>query len=186
VPIFTNDNKAQVMDYAGRVLQSLREKHSVELDDDEQNSPGWRFAEAELRGVPVRIEVGPRDLAKEQLVLVRRDTGEKIIVPVREAQARVAGLLAEIQNNLFHRALAFRKENTHQAADYESFKRIVEEQGGFVESPWCGSAACEARIKDETKATIRVLPLGRNDFEGRACLLCGQQARQLAVFARAY
>jgi len=186
VPIFKNDTRAQVMEFAQRLAGRLRETRSVELDDDEQNSPGYRFAEAELRGVPIRVEVGPRDVAQDQVVLVRRDTGEKLPVPAAEVPARAAALLEEIQNNLFHRALEFRKEHTHTAEDYESFKRTIDEEGGFIESPWCGAAACEARIKEETKATIRVLPLGRKPPEGRTCLLCGEKAKELAVFARAY
>ena len=186
VPIFKNENKSQVMEYARRLFERLRETFSVELDDDEQNSPGYRFAEAELRGVPLRFEVGPRDVAKDQVVLVRRDTGEKLPIPSPEAPTRAALLLQEIQHNLYHRALEFRKEHTHSVDDYESFKRIIDQDGGFVESPWCGSAACEGKVKDETKATIRVLPLGRSKPDGKSCLLCGEKANELAVFAKAY
>ncbi|MBN1837555.1 MAG: proline--tRNA ligase [Spirochaetales bacterium] len=186
VPIFKNDTKATVLEFAQRLAARLRETRTVELDDDEQNSPGYRFAEAELRGVPLRIEVGPRDVAQDQVVLVRRDTGEKLPVPSAEVPARAGALLEEIQANLYHRALEFRKAHTHAAEDYESFKEIIDGEGGFVESPWCGGAACEARIKEETKATIRVLPLGRASPEGKSCLLCAEKARELAVFARAY
>jgi prolyl-tRNA synthetase len=186
VPIFKNESRAQVMEFARRLQGLLSETRSVELDDDEQNSPGYRFAEAELRGVPLRIEVGPRDVAQDQVVLVRRDTGEKLPVPSREVPSRAAGLLQDIQQNLYRRALEFRKAHTHAVDDYDSFKRIIEVEGGFVESPWCGAAACEARIKDDTKATIRVLPLGRSAPEGKSCLLCGEKANELAVFARAY
>jgi prolyl-tRNA synthetase len=125
-------------------------------------------------------------LVGNQAMLVRRDTYEKIPVANPEVETRVKQLLEEIQNNLYHRALAFRKENTHQAEDYQSFKKLIEEQGGFIESGWCGNADCEAKIKKETKATIRVLPMGRNGAGNRTCILCGEKAKELAVFAKAY
>ena len=110
----------------------MKNQLSVQIDEDDQNSPGWKFAEAELQGIPIRIEVGPKDMEKNQVVLVRRDTYQKIPVAVNEAETRVRQLLEEIQNSLFHRALAFKKENTHQAEDYQSFKTLIEEQGGLV------------------------------------------------------
>ncbi len=186
VPIFKNENKAEVIGYARKLFERLKTQISVQIDEDDQNSPGWKFAEAELQGIPIRIEVGPKDMEKNQVVLVRRDTYQKIPVSVDEAENRVRQLLEEIQNGLYHRALAFRKENTHQAEDYSSFKTLIMEQGGFVECGWCGSAACEAKIKDETKATIRVLPLGRNGPPDGNCILCGEKATELAVFAKAY
>ena len=186
VPIFKNENKAQVVGYARKLYERLKTQVSVEIDEDDQNSPGWKFAEAELHGIPIRIEVGPKDMEKNQAMLVRRDTYEKIPVANPEVETRVKQLLEEIQNNLYHRALAFRKENTHQAEDYQSFKKLIEEQGGFIESGWCGNADCEAKIKKETKATIRVLPMGRNGAGNRTCILCGEKAKELAVFAKAY
>jgi prolyl-tRNA synthetase len=186
VPIFKNETRARVLEFARRLQSLLSQTRSVELDEDEQNSPGYRFAEVELRGVPLRIEVGPRDVAQDQVVMVRRDTGEKLPVKSGDVPARAAELLQEIQQNLYRRALEFRKAHTHSVDDYEGFKRIIEGEGGFVESPWCGSAACEAKIKDETKATIRVLPLGRSAPENKSCLLCGEKATELAIFAKAY
>jgi prolyl-tRNA synthetase len=186
VPIFKNENKPEVIGYARKLYERLKTQVAVQIDEDDQNSPGWKFAEAELQGIPIRIEVGPKDLEKNQVVLVRRDSYQKIQVPVNQAETRVKQLLEEIQNGLYHRALAFRKENTHQVGDYQSFKKTIEEQGGFIESGWCGSAACEARIKEETKATIRVLPMGRNGPPEGNCVLCGEKAAELAVFAKAY
>jgi prolyl-tRNA synthetase len=186
LPIFTNQNKTQVLDYAHRLHERLKERYSVSIDEDDQSSPGFRFAEAELSGIPVRIEAGPRDMQKEQVLLVRRDTLQKLPVPVREVEAKLGELLQEIQNNLYHRALRFREENTHRIDDYPSFRKMMDEQGGFIESGWCGKAECEARIKEDTKATIRVLPMGRDPIEGRRCLVCGEEAKELAVFAKAY
>jgi prolyl-tRNA synthetase len=186
VPIFKNENKAQVLGYARKLFERLKAQASVQIDEDDQNSPGWKFAEAELQGIPIRIEVGPKDMEKGQVVLVRRDTYQKIPIAAGEAEARVGQLLEEIQNSLFRRALAFMKENTHRVADYREFRKIAEEQGGFIESPWCGNPECEAKIKEQTKATIRVLPMGRNGLEDELCILCGQKATKLAVFAKAY
>jgi prolyl-tRNA synthetase len=185
VPIFKNENKAQVVGYARRLFEALKARYSLTIDDDDQSSPGFKFAEAELQGIPVRVEVGPKDIEKDQVVLVRRDTGEKLPTPANRVESRIGELLEEIQNNLLHRALAFRKDNTRRVDDYESFKTLIEEQGGFLECGWCGSAACEAKIKEDTKATIRVLPLGREAPSG-SCLLCGEKAKEIAVFAKAY
>ncbi|UCF99795.1 MAG: proline--tRNA ligase [Spirochaetaceae bacterium] len=186
VPIFKNENKAEVIGYARKLFERLKNQVAVQIDEDDQNSPGWKFAEAELQGIPIRIEVGPKDMEKGQALLVRRDTHKKIPVPISEAETRVKQLLEEIQNSLYHRALTFRKENTHQAQDYQSFKQLIEEQGGFVESSWCGNSECETKIKEETKATIRVLPMGRNQLPDKSCILCGEKATELAVFAKAY
>ena len=186
VPIFKNENKAEVIGYARKLYERLKTQVSVRIDDDDQNSPGWKFAEAELQGIPIRIEAGPKDMEKNQVVLVRRDNYQKIPVSVNEAETRVKQLLEEIQNQLYHRALAFRKENTHQVSDYQSFKSLIDEQGGFIECGWCGNPDCEAKIKDETKATIRVLPMGRNGPADSTCILCGEKATELAVFAKAY
>ncbi len=186
VPIFTNKNKTEVLGYARKLAERLRAAHTVELFDDDQSSPGWKFAEAELSGIPVRIEVGPRDMEKGQVLLVRRDTLEKLPVPEKEAEERVKALLEDIQASLFRRALAFRKQNTRPIDDYAAFKSFMEGDGGFAESGWCGDAACEAKIKDETKATIRVLPLGREPPNGRPCVCCGAQAKEIAIFAKAY
>ncbi len=186
VPIFRNETKDQVLAYARRLYERLRPQFSAVLDDDPQNSPGWKFAEWELAGVPVRLELGPKDMQKDQVMVVRRDTGEKAPVPVAQVEEKVRDLLADIQRSLFRRALAFRQENTHRVASYAEFQKLIEEPGGFLEAGWCGDAACEAKIKEETKATIRVLPLDRARPEGLSCLLCGRPAAELAVFARAY
>jgi prolyl-tRNA synthetase len=158
----------------------------VVLDDDDQNTPGWKFSEYELQGVPVRIECGPRDIEKGQVVIARRDTGEKAFVAVAEAPARVAALLETVQQALFDKALAFRKANTRRTDDYAEFQKLLEGPGGFIESGWCGDAACEAKVKTETTATIRVLPIGQPAPEDARCVVCGKKAAHLATFALAY
>ncbi|MFW5995345.1 MAG: His/Gly/Thr/Pro-type tRNA ligase C-terminal domain-containing protein, partial [Spirochaetia bacterium] len=146
-----------------------------------------KFAEWELAGVPVRVELGPRDMEKGQAVLVRRDTGEKISVPAHEVPDRLSSLLEEIQSSLFERARAFRDENTFELDDYEEMKAVLNGNGGFVIAPWDGDPASEAKVKEETKATIRVLPVGNEEkARGRSCIVSGNPARHMAVFSRAY
>jgi prolyl-tRNA synthetase len=194
VPIFRNKNKEEVLSYARGIYESLRktlggELNRVVIDEDESNSPGWKFAEWEMVGVPVRIEIGPRDMENQKVVLVRRDTGEKEFVSTDQAANRVQQLLDEIQQNLFDQAKQFRENNTHQATSYEEFKELFagDGGGGFVYAPWNGDAEVEVKIKAETKATIRVLPsTSQADAAGKTCIFSGQPAKYMAVFAKAY
>jgi len=186
VPIFKNETKDAVVAFARMLRDALAPDFRVLLDEDDQNTPGWKFSEYEVQGIPVRLEVGPRDMEKGQVVVVRRDTGEKAFVPVAEAGATLRTLLQSIQTSLYQRALKFRTDNTFRARDYAELGRLLDEPGGFVEAGWCGDAACEARVKEETKATIRLLPLDRKDTGGAPCVVCGKSARDIAVFGRAY
>jgi prolyl-tRNA synthetase len=185
IPIYKNDTKGDVLRYAESIKESLGDSVKTVLDDDDQSSPGWKFAQWELYGVPVRIEVGPKDMQNNQAVLVRRDTGEKLHVPFPEIRDRVEGLLEAIQQNLFDRALAFRKEHTHHADSFGECVELFKNDSGFVEAGWCGSEECEMKMKDETKATIRVLPFDRETTEG-SCVVCSGKAKYTAVFAKAY
>jgi len=187
VPIFKTDTKAAVVGFAAKRRDALAaEGVRVVLDDDDQNTPGWKFSEYELQGVPLRIECGPRDLEKGQVGSARRATGEKAPVPVAEAPVRARALLDEVQRALFARALAVRKANTRRTDDYAEFRALLEGPGGFVESGWCGDAACEAKVKSETTATIRVLPSEPSEPHGARCGACGKPAAHLATFALAY
>jgi prolyl-tRNA synthetase len=158
----------------------------VMLDDRDTQTPGWKFNEWELRGVPLRLEIGPKDLEKSQVVLARRDTREKSFVPMDGLAAHVEQLLATIQRALFDRAVAFRQEHTSSTDSYDEFKEIMEGRPGFVISPWCGSAQCEADIKTETQATIRNIPFGSAPADGKTCLKCGGPATVHAWFAKSY
>jgi prolyl-tRNA synthetase len=186
VPIYKNENKAMVLEYARSLYSELKTRHSVQLYDDDQSSPGFKFAETELLGIPLRLEIGPKEIEKGELVLARRDTGEKTGVRREEVAGRIAPLLEEIQNNLYHRALTFRKEHTFNAKDYPAFVEIMKGEGGFVDAGWCGDPACEEKIKADTKATIRVLPLGREERQHRTCVCCGKTSQHDAVIAKAY
>ena len=160
----------------------------VMLDDRDAYTPGWKFAEWEMRGVPLRLEIGPKDIEKNQVVLARRDSREKAFVPMPGLTAHVASLLDTIQRALFDRAVKFREEHTTRADSYEEFKRIMDGRPGFVVSPWCGDAECEAQIKTETQATLRNIPMNaaRWDVGGPPCIRCGRPAVAEAWFAKAY
>ena len=155
----------------------------VMLDDRDAYTPGWKFAEWEMRGVPLRLEIGPKDIEKQSVLTVRRDTRTKAPAPMEGIAGRVTALLDEIQASLFERARKFRDEHTTEAATYEAFVKLMEGRPGFVISPWCGSAQCEAEIKAETQATIRNV---RSDAPSGTCLKCGKPATAMAYFAKAY
>ena len=157
----------------------------VQLDATEENSPGWKFAEWELRGVPLRLEIGPKDIEKSQVFSARRDTREKAALPMADLASHVRTLLDAIQTNLFDRARAFRDEHTTEVSTWATFVETMDGRPGYVVAPWCGSADCEAAIKAETQATLRNVPLGSPSVESQ-CVKCNGQASVRAWFAKAY
>ena len=187
VPIPRGNWRETVLPTARRVRDELVARGMrVFIDDRESQTPGWKFNEWELRGVPLRLEIGPKDIEKSQVVLARRDTREKSSAPMEGLAAHVEDLLAIIQRALFERALKFREEHTSTTDSYEEFKAIMEGRPGFVVSPWCGSAACEAAIKAETQATIRNIPFDAPAVSGKTCVKCDGAATTYAWFAKAY
>ncbi|MFT3738203.1 MAG: proline--tRNA ligase [Breznakibacter sp.] len=157
----------------------------VKFDDNDKKKPGWKFAEYELKGVPVRLAMGPRDLENGTVEIARRDTLTKEIVPLVDAENHVVELLDKIQQNIFQKALDFRTVNTTKVDSYDEFKRVLDEKGGFVLAHWDGTSETEQQIKEETKATIRCIPLDNPKEEGK-CILTGKPSEQRVVFARAY
>jgi prolyl-tRNA synthetase len=153
--------------------------------DDRDERPGWKFAEWELRGVPLRLEIGPKDIEKSQVLVARRDTREKIGVPMDGLTARLLELLEDVQRTLFARAVAFRDEHTQDADTYDAFKQTLEGRPGFVLARWCGSAVCEAQIKTDTQATIRNIPLDGPPADG-TCVRCDAAAQHVVRFAKSY
>src|SRR5262249_52375009 len=137
----------------------------VMMDDRDAYTPGWKFAEWELRGVPLRLEIGPKDIEKSQVMLARRDTREKMAAPIDGLEDRMTSLLKEIQQALYDRARQFREEHTHRVSSYEDFKKEMEGRPGFLIAAWCGSAECEAKIKAETQATLRNIPFGGEEVK---------------------
>ncbi len=185
IPIISKKTQEMVRQKAGELLATLEDDFRVELDDREGYSPGWKYNEWEMKGVPLRLEIGPKDIKNNQVVLVRRDTGEKEFVPMDNLQGKIASLLVEIQANMYAQAIKFREDNTHFLEDYELFKKTIKEKKGFVVSAWCGSSSCEEKIKEETKATIRCIPLEQKEKRG-SCIYCKEQATSTVYFARAY
>jgi prolyl-tRNA synthetase len=155
------------------------------LDDRDAYTPGWKFAEWELRGVPLRLEIGPRDIEKAQVVLARRDTREKLVAPMDGLEGAVAALLEKIQDALLAAARAFRDQRTTRVSTFAEFARLMEGRPGFVIAPWCETADCEALIKAETQATIRNIPFDAPAPDG-PCVRCGRTATVTAWFAKAY
>ena len=187
VPITRGNWRETVLPKAQAIRDELVAKGiRVMLDDRDSQTPGWKFNEWELRGVPLRLEIGPKDLEKSQVVLARRDTRVKSFVPMEGLVAHVEELLATIQKALYDRAVAYRDEHTSSTDSYDEFKQIMDGRPGFVISPWCGSATCEAQIKTETQATIRNIPFISPPADGKACLKCAAPATAHAWFAKSY
>ena len=185
VPILTASSREAVLSAVGDIQQRLSKVCRVEADCREEYSPGWKFNEWELKGVPIRLEIGPRDLKAGQVVLVRRDTGEKTAATMDGLEAAVVDMLDDVQKGLYLKAKRFVEDNTRTVEDYDSFKKILEGRRGFLDAPWCGEQACEAAIKEETGATIRCIPMGRSPRPGR-CIRCGKDTDSWVYFARAY
>jgi prolyl-tRNA synthetase len=188
VPIYkTDEEKVAVLDAARKLKGELAKAGiRVTLDEREGSSPGWKFNDWEMRGVPLRVELGPKDVAKQAAVLARRDRPGKegkISAALAELPGAVERLLAEIQQAMHDKALAFRKAHTHEAKSYGELKEAVE--SGFALSYWCGDGECEAKIKEETRATMRCIPVEQTGGAG-ACVHCGRAAAERAIFARAY
>ena len=158
---------------------------SVKYDNRDNQRPGWKFAEYELKGVPVRIAIGARDLVNGTVEVARRDTMEKETLQQADIENKIEHLLAQIQDNLFQKALAMRETKTYSADTYDEFKRILEETPGFVMAHWDGTSETEQKIKEETKATIRCIPLN-NKLETGTCIYSGKPSAQKVVFAKAY
>jgi prolyl-tRNA synthetase len=185
VPIFRNEEQLSVIsETAEKIMKALRAKNiSVKFDNRDTYTPGFKFADYEFKGVPVRIAIGPRDIENGTVEIARRDTKEKSVQPIEGIDDYIENLLTEIQSNLFERAKDFRERMTKKADNWEEFKSKVEE--GFVYAHWDGTAETEDKIKEETKATIRCIPLNNPKEEGR-CILTGKPSAQRVIFAKSY
>ena len=185
IPIARKDaEKSAVGEMVERVQKMLRGKVRFKIDNSD-NTPGWKYNEWELRGVPVRMEIGPRDAQNNSVMLVRRDNRAKEAVSLDALETRLSELLEEVQKALFQRALEFREQNMHYTESYDEFKQIIAEKRGFVRVKWAEDSAAEQAIKEETKATLRVIPLDQPEVSGK-CIYTGKPATCEAIFARAY
>lgn len=187
IPIFKDEKEKQsVLKVAQTLAENLKKKNNLAVKIDERDlRPGVKFFEWEKRGVPIRIEIGPKDVMSKSVVVARRDTGEKIIIKTSAVVKTVNELLEKIQSHLFDKAKKFMADNSHQVDTWEEFEKIMSNRGGFVYAPWCGRAACEEEIKEKTKATIRVIPGDQPKEKGR-CVHCSQPSENRVVFAKAY
>ncbi|RDK82953.1 proline--tRNA ligase [Marinirhabdus gelatinilytica] len=187
VPIYRNDEQLEAISEVAKELQTqLRDKGiRVKYDDRDTQKPGWKFNQYELQGVPVRIAIGPKDLEKGTVELARRDTLEKQFVKREEVVAVVEGLMTEIQDNLYKKAVGYRAEHTTTVETYEEFKKVLNEKGGFVAAHWDGTAKTEEQVKNETKATIRCIPID-SDNEAGSCMVTGKPSKRRVLFAKAY
>ena len=184
VPIWQEATRARVLEFSERVYQQLKTVFAVKLDDREQYKPGYKFTEWEIQGIPVRVEIGPRDVEADQVVLVRRDNREKVTATLERLTEQAQKLLETIQMDLYRRARQMQQEYTFRVNDYQEFQKILE-QGAFIEAHWCGGGECELKIKEETKATIRNIPFDREVEKGK-CIYCGNPSEGRVVFAKAY
>ena len=182
IPI--QQKKEGVLEAADALQEKLSRVARVKTDKTDK-SPGFKFAEQEMRGIPLRIEVGPRDLENNEAVVVRRDTGEKQTVSLDELETVIPALLDTIQKDMLERARAHRDEHTYTATDYETFKDTIENRPGFIKAMWCGDRACEDAIKEETGATARCMPFAQEHLAD-TCVYCGKEAKKMVYFGRAY
>lgn len=176
-------HKAGVLEKAAALKERLG-AFRVKVDDSDK-SPGWKFSEQEMRGIPMRIEIGPKDIEANQAVLVRRDTREKIVVSLDEIEQKTGELLETIQKDMFERAKAHREAHTTTAVTYEQFKQAVAEKPGFVKAMWCGDQACEDKIKEDTTATSRCMPFEQEHLSD-TCVCCGKPAKAMVYWGKAY
>jgi prolyl-tRNA synthetase len=187
VPISIGNWKETVLPTARRAEEALqRAGVRVRLDAREEFTPGWKFSDWEMRGVPLRLEIGPRDVQEQKAVAVRRDIRRKVALPLDSLGEAVPALLADIQAGLREQARDFLQKNTHTTDDYEEFKRLLDTRRGFLRSHWCGARDCETRVKEETMANIRVIPLDKEEIPPGSCLICRKKSDTLVYFARAY
>lgn len=186
IPIYKKKEQLELISEKANQIKKLLEKKgiSVKYDDRDTHKPGWKFSEYEFKGVPVRLVIGPRDLENETIEVARRDTLEKEVLQITDIENKIENLLKQIQSNLFQKALSFREDNTFIMDTWDEFKERIE-KGGFILAHWDGTAETEQKIKDETKATIRTIPI-ENLYEEGKCIYTGKPSKQRVVFARAY
>ena len=183
IPI--QQNKDGVLDAANGIFDELKAEDIRVKVDDGDKSPGWKFAEAEMRGIPLRVEIGPKDMEKHQCVLVRRDTREKTVVDLDDVADKAKELMAQMQKDMLERARKHLESHISDAHNYEEFKDAVENKPGFIRAMWCGDEACELKIKEDTTATSRCMPFEQEKISD-VCVCCGKPAKKLVYWGKAY
>jgi prolyl-tRNA synthetase len=184
VPIYKEENREKVMNYCNGLVKKLKGKiEDIELDDRDFVSPGFKFNEWEKKGVPVRIEIGERDIDSGGVTIVRRDTNEKIFTKDEYVVDYTVELLDEIQNSLLNRSQSIIRNGTHKVENYEDLKKMMKSEKGYAEAHWCGDPKCEEQIKYDTKATTRCIA---SENEAGKCICCGKPAKETWYFAQSY
>lgn len=179
-------HKEGVLDKAREVYKTIADAGiRVEIDDRDTQTPGWKFNEWELKGVPIRLEIGPKDIEKNQVVLVRRDSFEKVPVPIDGVVQVINDMLSDIHKGIYQKALKMREDFTHVAHNFDEFREILDEKKGFIKAMWCGERECEDNIKAQTGATTRCIPFEQEHIDD-SCVYCGRPAKHMVYFARAY
>lgn len=178
-------HKEGVLDKAAQIKDALTAAGFRAKIDDSDKTPGWKFAEQEIKGIPARIEIGPKDLEAGQAVIVRRDTREKTIVKIEEIADKLKGILTTMQSDMLEKARKHRDSHTYEATNYEEFKDIIANKPGFVKAMWCGDLACEMKIKEDTTATSRCMPFEQEHISD-VCVCCGKPAKKLVYWGKAY
>jgi prolyl-tRNA synthetase len=187
IPVYKNDEQLNAITEAvNKIIVDLKEKNiSVKYDNRDTQRPGWKFAEYELKGVPVRLAIGPRDLEQGVAEVARRDTKDKTAVPLQGIATYIENLLTQIQENIYTKALNYKNSHTVEANSMEEFEKLLDTEGGFIAAHWDGTPETEQAIKDKTKATIRCIPLDNNQESGK-CIYSGAPSKERVIFARAY
>jgi len=187
VPIYYKEKEKKAVIKKSKEIREILEKNEIEtiLDEREEYTPGWKFNEWELKGIPLRIEIGPKDIEKNQVVIVRRDTNEKILVKEKDIVEKIKIFLEDIQKNLFKKAKKFLEEHITTVKNYKEFKEKLEKKGGFIRACWCGEENCEEKIKEETGATIRLIPFEKEKIFS-SCIYCEKEAKEVVYFAKSY
>jgi prolyl-tRNA synthetase len=183
IPI--QQRKEGVLEKAAEVSERLGKVARTKLDDSDK-SPGWKFSEAEMRGIPVRVELGPKDIEAVKCVLVRRDTREKIECALDDLESVVPALLEQIQKEMFERAKAHRDSHIYDAHNYDEFREIANTKPGFIRAMWCGDVACENKIKEDLAVTSRCMPFNDQEHISDVCACCGKPAKKLVYWGKAY
>jgi prolyl-tRNA synthetase len=186
VPIFKNNERNIVIEESKRLLAELKEQEfRAILDDREDYTAGWKFNDWEIKGVPLRINIGLRDIKNQKIEIVRRDTGEKLLINRKDSIENINYYLDEIQKFLFRRAKKIQDENIIKISHYDEMKRILKEKGGFIIADWCEKEECENNIKNDTGADIRLIPFNESNSKNK-CIYCNMNSTKTVVFAKAY
>ena len=183
VPV--QQQKEGVLDKAFQLEDRLKKAGFSVRTDDSEKSPGWKFADCEMRGIPLRVEIGPKDMEKNQAVLVRRDTHEKSFISLDELETKVSEMLDTIQKAMYDKARAHRDSHTYEAVDWDGFVDTINNKPGFVKAMWCGCQECEDKIKEETGATSRCMPFEQENLSD-TCICCKKPAKKMVYWGRAY